>query len=48
MISENPFARFREECETSLAYALKKALPEIKVETLSLSKPPNIDFGQLA
>ncbi|KON32280.1 hypothetical protein AC478_00680 [miscellaneous Crenarchaeota group-1 archaeon SG8-32-3] len=48
MISENPFAKFREECETALAYALKKTLPEIRVEALSLSKPPNIDFGQLA
>ncbi len=48
MISESPFAMFREECETALAYALKKTLPEIKVEALSLSKPPNIDFGQLA
>jgi len=48
MTSENPFANFREECETTLAYALKKALPEIQVETLSLNKPPNTDFGQLA
>jgi len=48
MISENPFAKFREECETALAHALKETLPEIKVETLALSKPPNIDFGQLA
>jgi arginyl-tRNA synthetase len=47
MTSENPFAKFREECETALAYALKKTLPEIKVE-LSLNKPPNTDFGQLA
>jgi arginyl-tRNA synthetase len=48
MTSENPFAKFREECETTLAHALKKAFPEIKVDTLSLSKPPNVDFGQLA
>jgi len=48
MISENPFAMFREECETALAYALKNAFPEVKVDALSLSKPPNIDFGQLA
>jgi len=48
MISENPFAVFRQECETALAYALKKVLPEIKVDTLVLSKPPNIEFGQLA
>jgi arginyl-tRNA synthetase len=48
MISENPFAKFREECETTLAHALKKAFPEIKVDAPSLSKPPNVDFGQLA
>jgi len=48
MISENPFAEFRRECETALADALKKVLPEIKVDTLPLSKPPNIEFGQLA
>jgi arginyl-tRNA synthetase len=48
MISENPFAIFREECETELAYALKKAFPDVKVDALSLSKPPNVDFGQLA
>ena len=48
MISENPFNEFRKECETILAGALKKALPEVRVETLSFSKPPNPDFGQLA
>jgi arginyl-tRNA synthetase len=48
MILGNPFAMFREECETALAHALNKALPEIKVDALSLSKPPNVDFGQLA
>jgi arginyl-tRNA synthetase len=48
MISENPFAMFREESETALAHALNKAFPEIKVDALSLIKPPNVDFGQLA
>ena len=48
MTSENPFAKFREECETALAYALKTTFPEIVADTLSLSKPPNVDFGQLA
>jgi arginyl-tRNA synthetase len=48
LISENPFAEFRKECDATLAHALRKILPEIKVETLSLDKPPNIDFGQLA
>jgi arginyl-tRNA synthetase len=48
MISENPFKEFRKECETTLANAIKKTLREIKVETLSLNKPPNPEFGQLA
>jgi arginyl-tRNA synthetase len=48
MISKNPFAEFQEECEAALAYALKKTLPEIKVDKLLLDKPPNTDFGQLA
>jgi arginyl-tRNA synthetase len=48
MISENPFADFRKECEITLANALRKALPEVNVETLALSKTPNAEFGQLA
>ena len=48
MTSDNPFAKFREECETALAYALRKTFPEVEVDVLSLSKPPNVDFGQLA
>ena len=48
MVSRNPFAEFRQECEAALAFALKKTLPEIKVESLAFSKPPNPDYGQLA
>ncbi|TRO52388.1 arginine--tRNA ligase [Candidatus Bathyarchaeota archaeon] len=48
MISENPFAKFREECEAELAHALKEAVLGREVETFSLGKPPNVDFGQLA
>jgi len=48
MISENPLAEFRKECEATLAHALKKILPEVKVETFSFNKPPNPEFGQLA
>jgi arginyl-tRNA synthetase len=48
MISENPFAKFRDECKTALLKAMKEALPKIKLENLQLKKPPNIDFGQLA
>ena len=48
MISENPFVKFREECENALAHALKKAFPKIEVKDLALTKPPNVDFGELA
>jgi len=39
---------FRQECQTALANALKKALPEIKTPSITLSKTPNIEYGQLA
>jgi arginyl-tRNA synthetase len=48
MFSENPFDQFRRESQTALAVALKKTLPEIKPPTITLSKTPNIEFGQLA
>ena len=48
MVSQNPFAEFRTECETALAHAFKTVLPEIKIENLTFSKPPNPEFGQLA
>ena len=48
MISSNPLADFRLECQTILAIALKTALPEAKVEALPMGKPSNPTFGQLA
>jgi arginyl-tRNA synthetase len=48
MLSENPFAEFRKECEKALAKALEKVRPEAKVGALPLNKPPNIEFGQLS
>ena len=48
MTAQNPFGEFRKECETALRYALKKTIPEIKLDILSFSKPPNPEFGQLA
>lgn len=48
MISENPFAVFRRECENILEEALKEVFPEVLVVNLALEKPPNMDFGQLA
>ena len=48
MFAENPFEQFRSECQTVLAKALKKTLPEIKMPNITLSKTPNIEYGQLA
>jgi arginyl-tRNA synthetase len=48
VVSENPFDQFRQECQTALANALNKALPETQKPTITLNKTPNIDYGQLA
>lgn len=48
MVSEDPFAAFRMECQTVLSQALKKAFPKLQVTNLALEKPPNLEFGQLA
>ncbi|MCW4009741.1 MAG: arginine--tRNA ligase [Candidatus Bathyarchaeota archaeon] len=48
MVSVNPFAEFRQECQNILAEALKTALPEAEVETVPMGKPSNPSFGQLA
>jgi arginyl-tRNA synthetase len=48
MISTNPFAEFRRECDAALADALKTTLPTVKVESSPMSKPSNPNFGQLA
>ncbi|MCL5948958.1 MAG: arginine--tRNA ligase [Candidatus Bathyarchaeota archaeon] len=48
MISQNPFDQFRQECQTALANALNRTLPEIKMPTITLNKTPNIEYGQLA
>ena len=48
MVSENPFAQFRVECETVLGDALKEVFPEIQIANLALEKPPAPEFGELA
>lgn len=48
MIAQNPYELFRAECQTALAAALAKSLPEIKQPPIVLKKTPNIDYGQLA
>ena len=48
MISQNPFDKFRQECQDILANALNRTLPEIKQLAITLNKTPNIEYGQLA
>ncbi len=48
MVTENPFAVFRQECEAALSQALEKSFPEIKHAAVTLNKTPNIEYGQLA
>lgn len=48
MVPENPFAEFRSECEKSLRNALKRVFSDLQIEKLSMERPPNLEFGQLA
>ena len=48
MVSTNPLAEFRSECESVLEDALKKAFPKFKITRFVLERPPNPEFGQLA
>jgi arginyl-tRNA synthetase len=48
LVSTNPFADFRQECQISLAEALKMVMPDVPVEALPFGKPSNSIFGQLA
>ena len=48
MVSDNPFAVFRLECEKVLRRAINKVFPEIQISSISLEKPPDLKFGQLA
>jgi arginyl-tRNA synthetase len=47
-ISINPFAEFRFACESVLAEAIKKTLPEIEEVAVPMNKPSNLNFGQLS
>ena len=48
MVSENPFAEFRMECQNCLEDSLRKVLPQIKIDRSSFKEPPMPEFGQLA
>ena len=48
MIVQNPLDEFRRECQALLSHALKRSLPEIRVDTFPLSRPPNPEFGTLS
>jgi len=47
MVSVNPFAKFRESCQTALKNALARLFPEISVSIL-LESPPSPEFGELS
>jgi len=48
MVSVNPFAEFRSECETVLRDALNRLYPEISVSFITLESPPSPEFGELS
>jgi arginyl-tRNA synthetase len=48
MISENPLAELRKECETLLKEAINKFSVKTALNQLAFEKPPVWDFGQLA
>ncbi|UCE44003.1 MAG: arginine--tRNA ligase [Candidatus Bathyarchaeota archaeon] len=48
MVSVNPFAEFREECETILRDALDRLYPQISITQIMLESPPSLEFGELA
>jgi len=48
LITQNPYELFRQECQTAIAGALKKTLPDIEQPAITLKKTPNIEYGQLA
>ncbi|MEM2947801.1 MAG: hypothetical protein QXN96_06165, partial [Candidatus Bathyarchaeia archaeon] len=48
MVSENPLAEFRRECESTLSESIKKLSLEIPSKHLTFEKPPIWEFGQLA
>ncbi len=48
MVSNNPFAVFRSECEKNLGKAVDSLFPKNNITDLALEKPSNPEFGQLA
>jgi len=47
MVSVNPFAQFRESCQTALRSALDRLFPEVAV-SITLEVPPSAEFGELS
>ncbi len=48
MVSANPFALFRSECETALKDALYRRYPQISIPSILFESPPSPKFGELA
>jgi len=47
MVSLNPFAEFRESCQTALKNTMKRLFPKITV-SIVLELPPSSEFGELS
>jgi len=47
-VSSNPFGEFRNQCSTILRTTMQEAFPDTTLLTLSLSIPPNPEFGELS
>ncbi|MDH5462077.1 MAG: hypothetical protein OEX09_07635, partial [Candidatus Bathyarchaeota archaeon] len=48
MVSVNPFAEFRGECEAALKDALGRTYPKVSISQIMLEFPPGSEFGELS
>jgi len=48
VISENPLAEFRSECNDALAEVIEKSFPKVEINEITFQKTPSLEFGQLA
>ncbi len=48
MVSVNPYAEFRDECETALKDTLSRLYPHTFIPQIMLESPPSSEFGELS
>ena len=48
MVSNNPYAKFHDECKTALEDTLHVLYPEVPIPSFALQTPPTREFGELA